>query len=60
MLVFRPSIPSDLPRIMEIWRAAVDATHSIELNSVKILFLNDSLIFHCTKTGVQTVKFYVF
>ena len=27
MLVFRPSIASDLPRIMEIWRAAVDATH---------------------------------
>ena len=27
MLDFRPSTPSDLPRVMEIWRAAVDATH---------------------------------
>jgi len=27
MLDFRPSTPSDLPRVMDIWRAAVDATH---------------------------------
>ncbi len=27
MLVFRPSTPSDLPRVMDVWRAAVDATH---------------------------------
>ncbi|MNS66041.1 putative N-acetyltransferase YjaB [compost metagenome] len=27
MLNFRPSIASDLPRVMDIWRAAVDATH---------------------------------
>ena len=27
MLEFRPSTPSDLPRVMDIWRAAVDATH---------------------------------
>nr|WP_314526047.1 GNAT family N-acetyltransferase [uncultured Brevundimonas sp.] len=28
MLDFRPSAPSDLPQIMDIWRSAVDATHA--------------------------------
>lgn len=27
MLMFRPSTHQDLPRVMEIWRRAVDATH---------------------------------
>lgn len=27
MLAFRPSTEQDLPRVMEIWRRAVDATH---------------------------------
>ncbi|WP_089962421.1 acetyltransferase [Salipiger thiooxidans] len=27
MLTFRPSTDQDLPRVMEIWRRAVDATH---------------------------------
>ncbi|WP_300042249.1 acetyltransferase [uncultured Paracoccus sp.] len=27
MLAFRPSTDRDLPRVMEIWRRAVDATH---------------------------------
>ncbi|MCL4068785.1 acetyltransferase [Pseudomonas sp. GX19020] len=27
MLIFRPSTDQDLPRVMEIWRRSVDATH---------------------------------
>lgn len=27
MFMFRPSTPQDLPRIMQIWRRSVDATH---------------------------------